>query len=204
MHHLVLISAVASNGVIGTQNTLPWRLPEDLAFFKKVTLGHAIVMGRTTYESIGRPLPGRCNIVVTRNTTWRPAELADSIPCVEAKDFQFQPDVKTSLVICNSIEQALSVAKKINGSQTEGKDIFVIGGSQIYEALLPHADALILTQIHHEFVGDAYFPHWSKSDFKEVWRENHGASEERPWSYSFVRYERQTNTQNQSQELVNE
>ena len=192
MQHLVLISAVASNGVIGTQNTLPWRLPEDLAFFKKNTVGHPLVMGRATYESIGRPLPGRCNIVVTRNTQWWPGELAETIPCVEAAHFQFQPEVKTSVVICTSIEEALSVAKRINEASTEGKDIFVIGGSQIYEALLPHADALILTHIHHEFVGDAYFPHWSKSDFKEVWRENHGATGERPWSFSFVRYERQT------------
>ena len=198
MHHLVLISAVASNGVIGTQNTLPWRLPEDLAFFKKTTLGHPILMGRTTYESIGRPLPGRCNIVVTRQKSWRPSELAETTPCFEAANFQFHPDTKTCVVVCTSIEEALSVAQHINEAKTESKDIFIIGGSQIYEALLPHADALILTQIHHEFVGDAYFPHWSKSDFKEVWRENHGASEERPWSYSFVRYERQTNTTNQS------
>ena len=194
MHHLVLISAVASNGVIGTQNTLPWRLPEDLAFFKKTTLGHPILMGRTTYESIGRPLPGRCNIVVTRNAQWRPNGLAETIPCVQAAHFHHQADVKTCVVICASIEEALSVAQRINEAQPDGKDIFVIGGSQIYEALLPHADALILTQIHREFVGDAYFPHWSKSDFKEVWRENHGATEERPWSYSFVRYERQTKT----------
>lgn len=126
---LTLIVARARNGVIGRDNTLPWRLPEDLAHFKRTTMGAPIVMGRKTYESIGRPLPGRRNIVVTRS-----AKLA--LPGCE---------------IAHSLEDAQRLCIGV-------EQIFLIGGAQLYADALPSADRLIVTEIDADFEGDAHFP----------------------------------------------
>jgi dihydrofolate reductase len=125
---LSLIVATDRNNGIGINNTLPWHLPEDLAFFKRTTSGHAIIMGRKTFDAIGRPLPNRRNIVVTRNPAWS------------------NPGVETT----NSLDQAVTIAG-------EG-EVFIIGGAQIYREAIAVADRLIVTEIDAEFACDAFFP----------------------------------------------
>ncbi len=142
MSEVVLIAAVARNGVIGKGGALPWHLPEDLRHFKALTLGHPIIMGRRTWESLGRPLPGRHNIVVSRDAQWQPvgAERADSLPA------------------------ALALA-------AGAPRVFVIGGAQLYAAALPLADALELTEIDADFDGDTHFPDWPREQFVETSRQ---------------------------------
>lgn len=178
---LLLISAVARGGVIGINNALPWRLPEDLAFFKATTMGSPVLMGRATYESIGRPLPGRTNIVLTRDAGWSPQNAANWNPAWAAQ-----------MKVCHSLADALQSCGNV-------PQIFVIGGAQIYATLLPQADSLIITEIDAEFSGDAFFPEWPKQDFIEVSRQTHHkeASEtQQAFSYAFVRYDRRTSDQN--------
>lgn len=128
---VTLIAAVASNGVIGRDNDLVWRDRDDLARFKRLTLGHTLVMGRKTYDSIGRPLPGRTTIVVTRQPTWS-AE---------------------GVTTAHSLEEALKLA-----SSSATDQIFIAGGAEIYRQSLPYADHLELTHIHQALEGDTYFP----------------------------------------------
>jgi dihydrofolate reductase len=142
MSRINLIAAVASNGVIGGGNALLWRLPEDLQRFKQLTLGSPIIMGRKTFESIGRPLPGRYNIVVTRNPAWT------------------TEGVDTRL----SLDDALAAA-------AQAEEIFVIGGAEIYALALPRADRLLLTELHQAFEGDAFFPPWPREQFIETARQ---------------------------------
>lgn len=188
---LIAIAAVAENNVIGINNSLPWHLPEDLAFFKKTTMGAPIVMGRKTYESINRPLPGRLNIVITGNKHWQP-----------------QPDKHGNAreVICHPSElpqpKIFSKSPKPTVlARAHGLDVlstwlaaydkvFLIGGSQLYNQAIESKllDELILTEIHQSFEGDAYFPNWEKSEFNEVSRIKNTESPERSWSYDFVRY----------------
>ena len=141
---LALIAAIAANGVIGSDNALPWRLPEDLKRFKALTLGHPVIMGRKTYESIGRPLPGRRNIVVTRNADWR-TEGCETAASLEA-----------ALAACGGAEE-----------------VFVIGGAQLYAAALPLARRLYLTEIRADFPGDARFPAFDRDAWRETSRERH-------------------------------
>lgn len=139
---LIIIAAMAANRVIGCNNTLPWHIPEESAHFKKTTLGHTLIMGRKTYASIGGPLPGRRNIVVSANPDFRP--LADCEVAV-------------------SLDRALDLCR--------GDDqIFVIGGEQLFRAALPLAQTLILTQIPGEFAGDTWFPDFSSLPFNLVER----------------------------------
>jgi dihydrofolate reductase len=141
---LSLIAAVARNGAIGKDNTLLWRLPEDLKFFKRTTLGCPVLMGRKTFESIGRPLPGRRNIVITRNTTWR----------------------HDGVEVAHSLDDALArVATEVR--------VFVIGGGELYAQALPRADELILTEVDADFEGDTFFPPWERTAFAEQSRETH-------------------------------
>jgi dihydrofolate reductase len=144
---VALIAAVARNRAIGRNNALLVHLPNDLPRLKRITLGHTVVMGRKTWESIGRPLPGRRNIVLTRDPQWSAAgaETVTSIPA------------------------ALALAADV-------PKIFVLGGAQIYEQALPLADELILTEIDADLEADAFFPAWDKSQFQEVSREA-GSSE---------------------------
>ena len=159
---MALVAAVARGGVIGRDSGIPWRLPEDMRRFRTLTMGHPVVMGRRTWESLPdqfRPLPGRGNVVVTRNSDWS-AQGADR---------------------AGSIEDALRLL--------EGEDtVFVIGGGEIYAAALPSADELLLTEIDAEIEGDTYFPNWDPDDFEEVARERHVSSD--GVGYSFVTYER--------------
>lgn len=142
---VALIVAVSQNNVIGRDNQLPWHLPEDLQYFKSVTMGKPILMGRKTYESIGRPLPGRTNIVITRDPNWA----ADGVEVV------------------NSLDAAMlagaEACKKANIDE-----IMVIGGAQIYCECLPIADKLYLTQVEAEVEGDAFFPNVHMNQWKKV------------------------------------
>jgi dihydrofolate reductase len=140
---LTIIVATDRQRGIGIHNTLPWRLPEDLAHFKRMTSGHPIIMGRKTFESIGRPLPNRRNIVITRNPGWH----ADGVETVASLD----------------------AALQLLGSLPA----FVIGGAQIYIEALPYADRLIVTEIDKMFDCDAFFPSIDASQWKEVAREQH-------------------------------
>lgn len=164
---LALIAAVADNGVIGRDNALPWHLPGDLAHFKRVTLGKPVVMGRRTFDSIGRPLPGRCNIVISRDASYRP-EGCRVLP---------------------SLEEALEVAVRV--AQRDGVDeAVVIGGAQVYAAALPRADRLYLTEVHAAVDGDVNFPQVDWSQWSETDRERCPAAGESAYEYSFVVYER--------------
>ncbi len=184
-----VIAAVSDNGVIGVNNTLPWHLPEDLQFFKKTTQGSPIIMGRNTYESIGRPLPGRLNIVVSRTPNWRPST---DIPATAAVLGAVTPTAvtqwlatkTTSLATATSLEQAIAACQPC-------EHMYVIGGAQLYACALTQADQLILTEVHTTLEGDAFFPAWSTNDFKEVARVPHPASDTRPWAFDFVTYQRQ-------------
>jgi dihydrofolate reductase len=143
MSTLTIIVATDSNMGIGVNNALPWRLPEDLAYFKRTTSGHAIIMGRKSFESIGRPLPNRRNIVISRNTAWT----HEGVECV------------------HSLEAAMQLV--------EGQDAFVIGGAEIYKLALPYVDRLLVTEIDRRFDCDAFFPAIDKTVWQEESREQH-------------------------------
>jgi len=161
MTSLVLIAAVAANGVIGINNTLPWRLPEDLKRFKALTTGHAILMGRKTWESLGRPLPGRQNIVISRKSGY-------SAP---------------GATVVGSVDEALGAAAR-GGQDT----VFVIGGAEIYSQTLARATCLELTEIQSAVVGDTYFPAFDRSTWHEMERKHHQT--EAGLAYDFVTYVR--------------
>jgi dihydrofolate reductase len=165
---IALIAAVAENNCIGIHNKLPWYLPEDLKYFKAATTGKAIIMGRNTYDSLGRPLPNRSNIVITRNPQFSAPE---------------------GVRIAHSLDDALKIAEAI--AHIQGHDeVVVIGGAQIYAEALPRADRLYLTEVKKTVEGDAFFPQWNKADWQEIARENHHY-EPTALDYSFVVYERQ-------------
>ena len=159
---LTLVAAVARGGVIGRDGGIPWRLPADVAHFKSLTTGHAVVMGRRTWDSLPdrfRPLPGRRNVVVTRNSEWR-ADGAER---------------------AGSLEEALALL-------ADEEHVFVVGGAEIYAAALPHADELVLTEIDLDVDGDTFFPDWDRSAFEVTSREEHVSAE--GTRYVFVTYRR--------------
>ncbi len=158
---LSLIVARARNGVIGRGNALPWRLPEDLAHFRRTTMGHPVIMGRRTWDSIGRALPGRRNIVVTRDLRWQAA----------------------------GAERAASVDEAI--ALCEGEpDAFVIGGAQIYADALPRADAIVATEIDRDVEGDVSFPDLDPREWVEIAREAPESAQSDAWPFAFVHYAR--------------
>lgn len=159
---IITIAAVAENNVIGNKNKLIWHLPKDLKRFKSLTTGHPIIMGRNTFESIGKPLPNRTTIVVTNN-----------------KDQKFE-----NVLTASSLEEAFSMAQKIN------QKIFVVGGGQIYKNALEFSDVLEITEVHKSFEGDVFFPEIDKNNWKEIRRENHSKDENHEFDYSFVTYEK--------------
>lgn len=159
---ITTIVAKAENNIIGNNNELIWHLPDDLKRFKALTSGHPIIMGRKTFESIGRALPNRTNIVITRNSDW---------------NFD-------GILVVNSLEEAIEKSKEID------ENIFIIGGGNIYEQAMEISDALEVTEVHHEFEGDAYFPEIDAKTWKEVFREKFPKDEKHIYEYSFVRYER--------------
>jgi dihydrofolate reductase len=146
---VVLVAAVADNGVIGSDGGIPWRIPEDMKHFRQVTTGHPVVMGRLTYESIGRPLPNRANIVVTRTPGWS----AEGVTVVA------------------SLQEALAAASEASGGEGAG-DVMVIGGAQIYEAAIAMADVQILTEVHQSPEGDTFYPDFDRSEWVENRRES--------------------------------
>lgn len=161
MTTITLIAALARNGVIGRNNQMPWKIPGEQAYFKRMTMGHPIVMGRKTWESIGRPLPGRRNVVVTRNRQF-------VAPGAEA---------------VASLDEALT--------QTgDADEIFIIGGGELYAQALPRAHRLLLTEIDAEFEGDAFFPVFDRSQWLETSRERYLPTQDQPFRHSFVVYER--------------
>jgi dihydrofolate reductase len=155
-----LIVAMAANRVIGRDNTLPWRLPGDLRRFKRLTMGHTLIMGRKTWESIGRPLPGRAIVIVTRQEGY---------------------GVPAGVSVARSVEEALEIA--------EGDEVFIAGGEEVFRQTIGRADRLYLTRIDKEFPGDTFFPEFDPERFRLVDREDHEATEEVPFAYSFLTYD---------------
>jgi len=152
-----LIAALADNGVIGRENRLPWRLSADLQRFKRLTMGKPVVMGRKTWESIGKPLPGRSNIVVTR-------------------DAGFGAE---GCIVVHGIEQALDAAGDCD-------EVMVMGGANLYRQMLPRADRLYLTQVRADVEGDTRFPPFDTDEWVEVHRESHRADEKNQYDYDFI------------------
>jgi len=152
-----LIVAMAKNRVIGKDNDMPWHLPADLAHFKKVTLGKPIIMGRKTYESIGRPLPGRVNIVISKNPQYT------------------LEGCKTA----TSLQEAINLV-------SESEEVMIIGGGFLYSQALEQADRLYLTFIDLEVEGDTHFPDYEQLDMKEIKREKHLKDAKNPYDYEFV------------------
>ena len=160
---LSLIVAVAANGVIGRGNDLPWHLSADLQRFKRLTMGHHLLLGRKTFEAIGRALPGRTMVVISRG----------------------QPSLPRGVVKASSIEAAIELARS-----TGETEAFVAGGAQIYRLALPLADKLYLTRIHQPYEGDTTFPEVDGNAWLLVEREDHEQTGESGLSYSFMTYER--------------
>lgn len=152
-----IIAALANNRVIGYQNQLPWHLPADLKHFKELTMGKPIIMGRKTFESIGKPLPGRTNVVVSRN----PAFEADGC------------------IVVHSLEAALEKVSYV-------PEAMIIGGTEIFRQALPLAHTLYLTFIHADIAGDVFFPEWGANDWQEFKRQDFKADEKNGYEYSFV------------------
>jgi dihydrofolate reductase len=142
---IALIVAVSQNHVIGRDNQLPWHLPEDLKYFKSVTMGKPILMGRKTFDSIGRPLPGRTNIVITRDSEWT------------AQGVEAVTDIQAALAVGERACQAAAI-----------DEIMVIGGAQIYQKFLPYADRLYLTKVEAKVEGDAFFPKIDSAHWQQV------------------------------------
>jgi dihydrofolate reductase len=164
---LCLIMARAENGTIGVNNTLPWNISSDLKNFKRLTMGKPVVMGRKTFESIGKPLKGRANIVITRQADW----------------------VATGVIVCHDIKDAVETAK-FEAEKEAVDEVMVIGGAEIYGRVLNDADRFYLTEVHRRYEGDACFTAPNKTQWKEVSRERFVPDEEGGPSYSFVAYER--------------
>jgi dihydrofolate reductase len=156
------IVAMDQNRVIGKENRLPWHLPADLAYFKKVTMGHAIIMGRKTFESIGRPLPGRENVIITRNQSF------------QAK----------GCTVIHSIEEVRQFAAKHND------EVFVIGGAELFRATFPFAERLYVTKIEASFSGDTFYPAFDESEWQLVSYTKGIKDEKNPYDYTFIVYER--------------
>ncbi|MBY4676886.1 dihydrofolate reductase [Marinobacterium arenosum] len=160
---LAIIVAQAQNRVIGIDNKLPWHLPEDLKYFKQVTMGKPIIMGRKTFESIKRSLPGRTNIVITRDQGYQ------------------HPGIR----VVHSLAEAAELAESI--CLIEGHDeAMVIGGAEIYRQALPQTGRLYLTQVHAEVNGDAWFPALDTADWREIARQDFAADDGNPYDYSFI------------------
>ena len=157
---IALVAAVARNGVIGVSGRLPWHLPEDLKHFRALTCGHAIIMGRKTWESIGRPLPERQNIVVSRANLTAPG-----------------------CVVAPALPEAIGLA-------TMPPPVFVIGGEAVYRDAMPLADLLFLTEIHRDFAGDARFPDYDRTQWRETSREPRRLDGNGGFAYDFTSYSR--------------
>lgn len=161
MNKLSIVVAISENNAIGKNNQLLWHLPADLKHFKAITSGHPIIMGRKTYDSIGRPLPNRRNIVITRQTDL-------TIPNVE---------------LVNSLQEAIALCEKEN-------EVFVIGGAEIYKQALSLTNRIYLTIVHQNYEADVFFPELNESEWKEVAKDYHQADEKNNVAYTFSTLER--------------
>lgn len=162
-----IVVAVADNGVIGRGNALPWDLPDDLQYFKRTTMGRPIVMGRKTFESIGRPLPGRLNIILTRDPSW----------------------TALGVSVASSIEQAIDLAE--GQAFIDGADsVMVIGGAEVYRQALPFASRAFVTRVHGQVDGDAFFDLDEIASWREVARERIPAGEHNSHDFSVIRLEK--------------
>jgi len=162
-----LLVAVAENGVIGANNALPWHLPNDLKYFKNRTWAMPVLMGRKTFESIGKALPGRKNIVITRNREWQ----------------------KESAYPVYSVEEAISLAQK------DGvKEIFVIGGAEIFSSTLPQANRVYLTRVHAQFKGDVFFPELDQKEWRQTGEVKCKQDEKNAYDHTFEIWERRGST----------
>lgn len=159
---LAIAVAVGENLAIGKDNQLLWHMPADLKFFKQTTSGHTVVMGRKTFDSVGRPLPNRRNIIITRDTALK-------IDGVE---------------VVNSLEEAIYI------TENEEKPVFIVGGAEIYRQALPKTDILYLTTIHHNFDADTFFPEFDRNEWELVSSEPHKADEKNKYDYTFEVLER--------------
>lgn len=158
---LAIIVATDEQGLIGKENDLPWKLSADLQYFRRVTMGKPLIMGRNTHESIGRALPGRKNIIVTKN-----------------KAYQVE-----GCTVVHSIDDALLECEQVD-------EVMIMGGASLYKQLLPLADKLYLTQVHASLEGDTWFPEWQKNEWSELSREDHLADDKNEFNYSFIVYEK--------------
>jgi dihydrofolate reductase len=158
---ITIIAAIANKNALGKDNDLIWNLPADLKRFKKTTSGHHIIMGRNTFESIGKPLPNRTTVIITRNKYYK----------------------AQGCIVVHSLEEALKIAITDNNP-------FIIGGAQIYEQALSIADRLDITEVHHSFEADAFFPNIDLTNWKEDNRINFEADKKNKYNYSFVSYSR--------------
>ena len=164
MTGLSLIVAMDANRLIGNQNALPWHLPADLAHFKRMTLGKPVLMGRKTFQSIGRPLPGRRNLVISRNTDF------------EAEGCELASGLDEALAQVSTVDEAM-----------------LIGGASPYQQALPIVAQMYITRIHHEFNGDTWFPEFDGADWNLASREDFSMNQGYPYHFSFIRYVRKTN-----------
>ncbi len=159
--NISIIAAMAKNRVIGIANTLPWRIPADLKHFKALTMGHHLIMGRKTFDSIGKPLPGRATVVVTRNR-------------------ELKID---GCIMAHSPEEAIAAC-------AGDEEIFAVGGAELYAQTLPLAGTLYITEIQLDVEGDAYFPEFNRDEWQEVSRERNHQEAPQPLEYHFVSYRR--------------
>ena len=163
MTRLALIVAMDENRLIGNDNQLPWHLPADLAFFKRTTMGKPIIMGRKTFDSIGRPLPGRRNIVITRN------------PEFSAEGCEIVNDIDTALANCSDHDE-----------------LMLIGGASLYQQILTRVNSMYITRVHHCFEGDTWFPEFDLSEWKVESQQDFDADDNNQYTYSFVKYVRES------------
>jgi dihydrofolate reductase len=159
---VTIIAAIAENNALGKDNQLIWYLPADLKRFKKTTLNHVVIMGRKTFESMGKSLPKRTNIIITRDKNYK-AE---------------------GCIVVNSLIEALKIAKK------EDENPFILGGAEIYKQVMPFTDRLDVTLVHHKFEADVFFPEIDRTIWKETSREDFKADDKNKYDYSFVTFER--------------
>ncbi len=159
--HLSILVAMARNRVIGKDNTLPWYLPADLRHFKALTLGNHIIMGRKTYESIGKPLPGRTNIIITRQVNYH----------------------APGAIIVNSVDDALRLYTKRDNRSAQG---FIIGGAELYQQTLGLCQRIYMTELQHNFEGDTFFPNLNPDEWNETIREKHYSDGKDPLEFHFI------------------
>ncbi|QHT71584.1 dihydrofolate reductase [Rhodocytophaga rosea] len=162
---IIIVAAHAQNRVIGRNNELVWHLPRDFKHFKEITVGHPIIMGRKTFESLGKPLPNRTSIIITR-------------------DAHYQQE---GCIVVHSLKEAIAEAKKLDDQ------IYIIGGAEIYKQALPYTQKMYLTEVKAFPEGDAYFPEFSKTDWQETARHSYYKDEKNEYDFDFVTWERKDN-----------